>query len=232
MRIEPSVSSTSIVLLGSFNPAILTPAWFAMNNLLPAEAADTAELHVAHPQLTAFTTDWLQLNVTTEQFAVHTAVPPDIRLCDLVRRLFGELLSHTPLTAFGINREVHFRVANSDTRDRLLHLLAPADPWVDLDKVLASDGHSGRMTSLTMMHATPSGRLASGHINVTVEPSHAVGHRGTGLYVRVNHHLVPDDDGQGGAHPAVVALEDTFESSIKNSDVVIDHVMSLSTTAA
>ena len=35
MRIEPEISGVAVVLLGDFNPAIFTPAWFAMHELLP-----------------------------------------------------------------------------------------------------------------------------------------------------------------------------------------------------
>ena len=37
MRIEPEISGVSVVLLGDFNPAIFTPAWFALHGLLPEE---------------------------------------------------------------------------------------------------------------------------------------------------------------------------------------------------
>ena len=40
MRIEPEISDVSVVLLGDFNPAIFTPAWFALHGLLPERVAD------------------------------------------------------------------------------------------------------------------------------------------------------------------------------------------------
>ena len=66
VRIEPEISSVAVILLGDFNPAIFTPAWFALHQLLPKGAADSADLKVAHPQTTSFTADWLQLNVLVE----------------------------------------------------------------------------------------------------------------------------------------------------------------------
>ena len=47
MRIEPEISSVSVILLGDFNPAIFTPAWFALHDLLPKGAAESADLNVA-----------------------------------------------------------------------------------------------------------------------------------------------------------------------------------------
>ena len=96
MRIEPEISSVSVILLGDFNPAIFTPAWFALHGLLPKGAADRADLKVAHPQTTSFTADWLQLNVLVDRFSAETTQAPHIRLCDLVVRVFREHLFHTP----------------------------------------------------------------------------------------------------------------------------------------
>lgn len=61
MRIQPEIDEVGVVLVGSLNPAIFTPAWFALHGLLPESAAESAELEVAHPQLTRFSTDWLRL---------------------------------------------------------------------------------------------------------------------------------------------------------------------------
>ena len=54
MRIEPELSSVRVVVVGDFNPAIFTPAWFALYGLLPERVASSANLEVAHPQMTKF----------------------------------------------------------------------------------------------------------------------------------------------------------------------------------
>ena len=88
MRIEPELSSVSVVLSGKFNPAIFTPAWFAMHGLLPKRAAENASLAVAHQQVTEFSIDWLRLLVVPNQFLVEASQAPYIRLRDLVVRIF------------------------------------------------------------------------------------------------------------------------------------------------
>ena len=67
MRIEPEISGVSIVLLGQFNPAIFTPAWFMMHAILPKSVEANAKLQIAHPQVTVFASDWLQLEVATDR---------------------------------------------------------------------------------------------------------------------------------------------------------------------
>ena len=96
MRIEPEISGVQVVLVGDFNPAIFTPAWFSLYRLLPESVASSAKLEVAHPQATKFTADWLHLEVTVERFVVHTLQAPHVRVRDLVVRVFREHLYHTP----------------------------------------------------------------------------------------------------------------------------------------
>ena len=119
MRIEPEISSVDVVLLGKFNPAIFTPAWFALHEVLPRGVAENADLKVAHSQLLLFSTEWLQIQVTPDRFQAETQQDPHVRLRDFVIRVFKELLFHTPIEAFGINRSVHFRAPTPAARDRV-----------------------------------------------------------------------------------------------------------------
>lgn len=229
LRIEPDLSGVDIVFLGKFNPAILTPAWFAMHELLPSGIAESATLVAAHRDVTAFQTDWLQLHVTQDEFRIHTSQSPYVRLSDLAERLFGEHLHHTPLKALGINRRVHFRVQNMDERDRIGRTLAPVTAWGSWSDALGIDGDHGGPTSLTMTQVSPDDRPENDRINVTVEPSGLVGHGRTGVYVRVNNHFVRQEVDGAGTREVLALLKKHFESSIHFSDGIIDHVMSLAT---
>ncbi len=225
MRIEPELSSVAIILAGDFNPAIFTPAWFAMHNLLGKGVVDSAQLAVAHPQVTEFTADWLQIHVDVGRFSAETLQAPYVRLCDLVVRAFKENLHHTPLRAVGINRQVHFRVESYAKRDQIGRSLAPVEPWGDWGKALGKDGRQGGMTSLTMTQINLDGRSSDDKVNVTVEPSNRVGVGRDGVYTHVNDHYAIDntDSTQG----LMDLLERSFERSLNRSDGIIDHIMSL-----
>ena len=54
MRITPEYGNVGIVLLGSFNPPIFRPEWFAKTGIISDEAAATAEIEVIHKQISAF----------------------------------------------------------------------------------------------------------------------------------------------------------------------------------
>ncbi len=227
MRIAPEIDGVSIVMLGSFNPAIFTPAWFALHSLLPKGVADSAELAVAHPQMTSFSADWLRLNVTPEKFQVETVQAPQIRVQDIAVRVFAEHLPHTPLTAFGINRNVHFLVKDLAARSRLGRILAPVEPWGSWGQEFGSDGEHGGMKSLTMSQNDPTERSFGGQINVTVQPSSQVGGGITGVFVGINDHYVLGTSEPSAAGSSMELLEANFKSSQDRSEAIIDHVMSL-----
>ena len=227
MRIEPEISGVSVVLLGEFNPAIFTPAWFAMHGLLPESAAESAMLEVAHQRVTAFSTDWLRLEVTHNRFSINTLQAPYIRLRDLVARVFKEHLYYTPLNAFGINRDVHFQVSSLTVRDRMGRTLAPVEPWGTWRHALGLDGESGGMTSLTMSQNDPEGRPKGGRINVKVEPSNRIGQGRLGVYVQVNDHYAINDTGPGTGERLMKLFEDNFDTSLSRGDDIVDHIMSL-----
>ena len=99
MRITPQMDTVSVAVVGYFNPAIFTPAWFALHELLPQGAATSAELNLAHPEITQFQSDWLNLQVTRDRFVAQTTQAPYIRVCDLAVRVFKDHLPHTPLSS-------------------------------------------------------------------------------------------------------------------------------------
>ena len=228
MRIEPEISGVSIVLLGDFNPAIFTPPWFALHKLLPESVADNATLQVAHQQVTAFDADWLHLRVTSERFSAETSLAPHIRLCDLVLRVFKEYLHHTPLRGFGINRTAHFQVKSISERDQIGRKLAPVEPWGDWGEQIGLGDEQNGMRSLTMTRVAPQGRPKGDSINITVEPSTRIVDGKFGVYVGINDHYSKENASPGTTPYLMDLLEENFETSIKRSDGIIDHIMSLS----
>ena len=229
MRIEPEISGVNVVILGDFNPAIFTPAWFVLHGLLPEDVAESAELGIAHRQVAEFIAEWLRIQVTSERFFAETLQSPYVRLCDLVARTFKEYLHHTPIRAFGINRDVHFKVKSFAERNRIGKTLAPVKPWGEFGQNLGLDSESGGMTSLTMSQVGPDGRPKGGQINITVEPSVRIGNGRTGVYVRVNDHYAIENTETRSAGRLMQLFERNFDTSIRRSEDIIDHVMSLAT---
>jgi hypothetical protein len=91
----PEISGGSIVLAGSFNPAIFQPAWFGRQGLLAGTEVDNAEIKIVHPQISFFETERFVVQVTANRFAAiskpNASAEP---LRDLVAGTFF-ILEHT-----------------------------------------------------------------------------------------------------------------------------------------
>ena len=227
MRIEPEIERVAIVLAGNFNPAIFTPAWFALHGLLPEKVATTAQLVVAHEQIVQFSTERFRLEVTRDRFLVETQLAPHIDILDLVMRVFQEHLHHTPVNAFGINRGVHFLVESLAVRSALGSRLAPIEPWGELGRELGLDKEYSGLRSLVMTQTQPEGRPEGGRINITVEPSGQIGNGRLGVYVACNDHYAIGGTEPSAAGDSMELLKNRFEASLSRSEKIIDHIMSL-----
>ena len=228
MRIEPEIDAIDIVLVGNFDPIVFTPAWFALHEFLPKHAADGAKVETIHPQLTAFSFDWLRLQVGTDHFIAETVQAPYIRVRDFVGRVFTERPGQSSLRALGINRGVHFRVRDRTDMDRIGRTLAPVEPWGSWGRGLEPAGEHGGMASLTMSQVKIEGRPSDDRINVKVEPSNPIiGQGRAGIYVHVNDHYTTSDTGPGATERLLTIVKSGFDGSLAQSDEIVDHVMSL-----
>ena len=117
---ERAIEGGSLVLIGHFNPSIFHPLWFAKQDLLSAAEADSAEVQLIHPEVAAFSIEWLSVQVTKERF---TATASDFGhlepLRDLVDGTFG-ILEHTPISKMGFNHDLHYRVATPNALHEIM----------------------------------------------------------------------------------------------------------------
>ena len=215
------------MLLGSFNPAIFTPAWFALHGLLPEEDVESAALQVAHNQVTDFQVNWFNLHVTPDRFSIETTIAPHIRIRDLVARMFGELLPHTPVRALGINSSAHVKAQGKEELNRIGTALAPPSAWGPWREKLDLDSDSGGMSSLKMSQLSPDDRPAGSAINITVEPSKQMGRDQLGVYVGINHHFEIDVENADSNRNLMKVFDQHYDNCIEMSNEIVDHIMSL-----
>src|ERR1700733_14471106 len=62
----------SIIMIGSFNPAIFQPRWLEMQRLIRTEEAENAKITTIQAQVADFSTEWFQLQVLQQRFTVST----------------------------------------------------------------------------------------------------------------------------------------------------------------
>lgn len=210
------LEGASIVLVGSFNPQIFQPAWFSAESLIRKEEGETAQIDLIHPKVAAFSTDWLRLQVTDEQFSVFTTQSAFYEpLRDLVMGTF-RLLCHTPIRMMGLNWDFHFRMPSEEAWHTFGHRVAPKEPWAE---ALKEPG----MRSLTMEGKRPDS--FNGYIRVRVEPSVRVH---PGVFININdHYEVRSSEPLRGCDEVIDILDREWRRSLDRSSEMASLLLEL-----
>lgn len=130
---EPTLEifSLQIIILGSFNPPVISPFWLNKNLLIGDEdmksAMEVNSLAIT-PDISRFETEWFSIQVIKEQFVMNSKGPVTPALKDLVTGIFT-LLEHTPLSAIGINSIAHYKIYSVDEFHKIGDVLAPKNIW-------------------------------------------------------------------------------------------------------
>jgi hypothetical protein len=124
----PEFENCTVVLLGSFNPAIFHPEWFVRLGLLAEEAVDSDKIKVVSPEVTECVVGAVKVfcDSTRLVFSVGNMIDAD-KLQDVVLGTL-RILAHVPLGAVGINQEGVFKAQSEDHWHKIGHTLVPKDP--------------------------------------------------------------------------------------------------------
>jgi len=208
----PEISGGTVVLLGSFNPKIFQPEWFARQELLPQAEADAAEIKVIVPQVCHFETERFVVQVTGDRFVAGSkpsANPAPLR--DLVQGAFF-ILEHTPATAIGLNYQMHFAMGSEEKWHEIGDRLAPKEPW---NQIL-----EGRPGLLSMTILTQKDKPKGAQFRVKVEPSLQVP---LGVYFETNEHYpAPETDALKGL---MGILGERWEDAQIYASKVVNHIL-------
>ena len=225
MADETGLIRASVVLVGKFNPAIFSPAWFSKHGLISEEELAVAETTVVHPEITQFKTGYLSVDVQQAKFTITIESDPFIKIMDIVAVLFRKLLPHTPIKTIGINYVEHFILDRWERRLSFGRALAPIDPWGMWGQKLVSDKPTevGGMIALIMkeIYRPPS----VGFRRVDVQPSVELPDKTTGVSVAVNDHREIEGEDIDGAVAAVDVLVENFELSIGESRKIVSDLL-------
>jgi hypothetical protein len=212
----PETENASIVMVGSFNPAIFQPLWMGAQNLIRREEAETADIRVISTEVTDFSTEWFQLQVLKNRFMILSTDPMHYApLRDLAAELFL-LLPYTPVQLLGLNKTLHFKVPSNEAWHRIGHLLAPKEPW---NAIMETPGL--RSMLIQGRHKQPGG----GVLQIKVEPSVPVQQ---GLRVDVNEEFkAPEDAQSDGARWIRNPLAERWDEILKFADQAAEHLLDL-----
>jgi hypothetical protein len=199
---SPTLDGVALVLLGSFNPKIFQPMWFAAEGLVSKTEAESAEVEVIHPEVALVTIGPFTLQVVGDRFMAQTdQLPYFSPLRDLVVGVFT-LLRHTPARAVGINRQMHFKANDRFSWDGLNKSLTATVAWGD---ALSNATQVGLDLRGTRDHAV------NGAVSVRIEPS--IVEEG-GIFIRVNdHYELAQENSQAGLAEITDLIDSEFDSS-------------------
>lgn len=217
MSPDITMQTVSLVLRGTFNPAIFHPSWFARNELIKSAEADAATVKLVCPDAAVFQTGWLQVSVVQDRFSASTTQESYFEpLRDLVIGTFV-LLSHTPVRLVGINRDLYFRMPSKEAWNAVGDELAPKPPW---SAALQKPG----MRAVVMEGERPD--QYKGYIRVSVEP---FSNQGTkyGVHVSVNDHyqLTPIGDAVQGGDELLELVQKRWRDSMSRSLAIAHHTV-------
>ena len=220
-------SGCSIVLIGAFNPAIFHPAWLSGNNIDLKASLDSPEVNLIHAEFSSFTVDTRTYHIRPDRFQIETSSAPWIEIYDITRLIFEDYLLHTPIGAFGINRNLHYSVADWKTRVQFGRLLAPIGPWGQFgDAMETRDPQlTGGLQKLVMRRQS---RIQEARLetNVNIEPSVRTPDPTTGVYIEVNaHHDLLDLPSGYGSAQAMELLGRRFDQTIDEADTIMEYMM-------
>jgi hypothetical protein len=212
------LTGTSVVLVGSFTPAIVQPAHLIGAGLLTE--ADLAQLRyeILAPEVSVMQVPWMSLVLEpgklTAQSTLQSPVGEPVR--DFVFG-FCATLPVKQFTSAGINHDTHFAVSSPEIWHSVGHTLAPKETvWA---KVLKEPG----MLSLAIQGKRDDDLL--GHINVKVEPSIRIT---PGIYLNVNDHFQAGEE-EFKRDPAYLlgTIADNWSASKRRSDSILAVVKAL-----
>lgn len=227
------ILSSSIIVVGDFNPAIFSPEWLERNKLIGEGDAVSAregthgrKLLVSH-QVATFGSDWFELQVLENQFSLTSigVLSPAFR--DLAVGIF-QLVSHTPVRAVGLNFIGHFKFATQEQLHEIGDKFAPKEIW----NSLYEDEFAG-LEELTIRLQRGSRDKAvdtKDEKRITLRPSRSFKY---GISLSINDHhdvTVGVDSDLTPAERVAIILDDQWDQAWENSVRVFDQVLSMSLT--
>ncbi|MFJ8799998.1 hypothetical protein [Streptomyces sp. NPDC102487] len=229
---ELAADAMAVVVIGKFDPLLVTPRWLRQKDLIGPEDYESFETELISPKASVVQFGSIQLKVVPDALEVNTEAAHDAEAArDLAA---GILLSEASpsVSALGINRTVHFPVA-VERWHAIGDALTPKNVWED---VL----HLPGMMNAGLMGARNDGY--SGSVNVSVQPSAAVR---PGVFVSVNDHYTltkvepptqrfdpspPETNVQSSPEKVAIAariLSEGFSASRGRAQAIINRVGSL-----
>ncbi|MEE1951356.1 hypothetical protein V0R48_20485 [Pseudomonas alcaligenes] len=222
MRLNPEIQEVTLVLVGNFSPAAMTPAWMSHYELISEQEATGAEVTVVHPEATQYKLDWAEIYIDQNRVQIKTAQAPWVRISDFAVRLLRDVLPSTPVKAFGINRSAHYPTSPAQ-QNHIGEKLAPREFWGEWGKSLHNEKKQlSGLVSIRMRQGEGFDDREEGSLDLIVQASSAL--KPGAIAITANDHFEVGE--HHSALPAAELIERVFENSIRRSDSIMSTVIS------
>lgn len=226
------IFGSSIIAVGAFNPAIFSPDWLERNKLIgqgDANDARSAPALIVSQQVTVFETEWFAFQVINSQFSLTSKGALTLAFKDLAVGILS-LVSHTPITAIGLNFLAHFRLDTEAEYHKIGDVLAPKTIW----NSLYPDRNATGLANLTIriQDAERGQTPRSGNEKrISVQPSDKIK---SGVFLSFNDHreiIESKGDGMTTAEQAAALVDSDWQNSWDDAVRVFDSVVSQALSA-
>ncbi|MBW1649390.1 MAG: hypothetical protein JRJ44_01690 [Deltaproteobacteria bacterium] len=217
MKQKAEIQMADIVFIGSFNPAIFSPAWFASKKLIGETESEGSDVKVIHPDITMFELPWFRFYTTRDHFSVLSEQEVYFSsVFDLAVGTF-QLLEHTPIQAMGINREFHIQCDSEKEWHDFGHLLAPQSPWEGILK------KESALKKIEICEKYSPENPLDGKLTVIVQPSNRVRF---GVFFSINdHYSIDAQEKASGSKKIISRLQKKWKESNEKSETIVSAII-------
>lgn len=227
MKPSLEVFESHIVVVGNFNPPVISPSWLKENGLIGSEdekfAMESKSLAIT-PEISRFETEWFWLQVINMQLSINSKGPVTPALKDLVVGIFS-LLLHTPVTAIGLNAAGHYKVYSLEEYHKIGDVLAPKEIWKSFYS--GAEAPTVGLTEISLeIHPWKRGgeRKNVPHRRVTLGVSDKIEN---GIRLFFNHHfpILADENKKKAGELLIEIVESDWQTSMDEAEKLFDSVL-------
>lgn len=162
-QLDVKQRESSIVLVGEFDPLVMTPHWFAKQGMIPQEDIDeNLAIELVYKDLTKFSLANIQVEIQCTTLILRSDHPSfDYRIHDLALSILSALKDNK-VRAVGLNQYADVHFDSLDSWHSVGNLITPKDVWFSA----MPDSERIGMANVQMQIMKPKGE--QGLYNVTV----------------------------------------------------------------
>jgi hypothetical protein len=223
------IKSNSVVIVGDMNPSIFSPAWVRRYIDLRIDDGSEAEVQVIHPEIADFMLCDLRFTVERNRMALRSMVHDMELLVAITQQMFGEVLGHTPVWAYGVNLDRHVDFGSFEKRNELGRLLCPLEPWGAWGKDFDNKDPrmNGGMSSISMKRVLSLD--PESFETFTIQPSNAKDMEDSGVFFGMNNHYSQvtgkDRTDEAFRKQLLQVMRESIASYVSNFENIVGHFM-------